>query len=110
MKKNNEAGNRVSEWLENADWWNFAVSHHGVVVSGAEALEPWVPGGSYVEIPLGTWVRLSLHCIINKGLPQTVSSIQVTPIVCLFLFIHIHIHSLFGLEFLEHVLCANLCS
>lgn len=100
----------MSEWLEGADWWHFSMPHHGVVVGGAEALEPWALGGSYVETPLGPWVRLSPHYIINKGRPQTVSSIRVTLIVCLFLFIHIHIHARTGLEFLEYVLCANLCS
>lgn len=100
----------MSEWLEGADWWDFSVPHHGVVVGRAEALEPWVLGGGYVEIPLSNWVRLSLHYIINKGHLKTISSIQVTPIVCLFIFIQIHIHSLIGFEFLEQVLCAHVSS
>lgn len=42
---------------------------------------------------LGAWVRLYLCYIINKVHSKTISSIQITPIARLFVFIHAYTYS-----------------
>lgn len=73
-------------------------------------IDPWVLGGGDREIPQGARVRRSSPSLYYKVHPKTVSSIQITPIACFFVSTHIYIHSLIGLEFIEHLLCANLRS
>lgn len=86
---------RVSESLESADWWDFSIPCHGVVVGRAEAYRTlsWGGGGDRCgggrcRISLGTWVRLYLCYIINKVHSKTNSSIQITPMACLYSFMY----------------------
>lgn len=52
-------------------------------------------GGKVREciISLGAWVRLYLCYIINKVHFKTISSIQIAPMACLFVFIHVYTFS-----------------